>query len=188
MKWAGRLAMASVAILLAALSGWLVSQYMGTPKPREASRPLAGLPMKGAAGSTVMVEDFRGKVVVLVFGCVSCWEKDGSVLGELGRTLRGLGGHADEVQVLVVSVAPELDTAASVMARVTASDSRFVGLMGSPDVIRHVAALGLTPDDPEAAPVVVLDQRGHLRLAFPFQISAPSLAEDLSALLRPMRS
>ena len=60
--------------------------------------------------------------------------------------------------------------------------------MGSPEVIRHLAAIGLTPDEPDAAPVVVLDQRGHLRLAFPFQISAPSLAEDLSALLRPMPS
>ena len=188
MKWVGRLALTFVAIVLAALSGWLVSQYTGTPKPPRALRPLAGLPLKGAAGSTVRVEDYRGKVVVLVFGCVSCWEKDGSVLGELGQTLRSLGGHADEVQVLVVSVAPERDTTASVVARVTASDPGFVGLMGSPDVIRHVAALGLTPDDPHAAPVVVLDQRGHLRLAFPFQISAPSLAEDLSALLRPMRS
>ena len=188
MKRAGGLALAIVALVLAALSGWLVSQYVGTTKPPQALRPLAGLPMKGAAGSTVTVEDYRGKVVVLVFGCVSCCEKSGSVLGELGRALRSLSGHADEVQVLVVSVAPERETTASVVARVTASDPRFVGLTGSPEVIRHVRALGLTPDDPGAAPVVVLDQRGHLRLAFPFRISAPSLAEDLAVLLRPMRS
>ena len=50
-----------------------------------------------------------------------------------------------------------------------------------------MAAFGLTPDDPDAAPVMVLDQRGHLRLLFPFRISAPSLAEDLAALLRPVR-
>jgi len=187
-KRAGGVALAIVGVVLAVLFGWLVSQYMGTPKPSQALRPLAGLPMNGAAGSTVTVEDYRGKVVVLVFGCVSCWEKDESVLGELGRTLRSLGGHAHEVQVLVVSVAPERDTVASVVARVTASDPSFVGVLGSPDVMRQVAALGLTPDDPDAAPVVVLDQRGHLRLAFPFQISAPSLAEDLAALLRPMRS
>ena len=111
MKWAGRLALTFVAIVLAALSGWLVSQYTGTPKPPQALRPFAGLPLKGAAGSTVRVEDYRGKVVVVVFGCVSCWEMDGSVLVELGQTLSSLGGHAGDVQVLVVSVAPERDTA-----------------------------------------------------------------------------
>ena len=69
-----------------------------------------------------------------------------------------------------------------------ASDPRFVGLVGSPEVIQRLAALGLAPDDQDAAPAVVLDQRGHLRLAFPFRISAPSLAEDIAALLRPVSS
>lgn len=188
MKRAGGLALAIGAVLLAAVSGWLVSQHLRTPKTPQALRPLAGLPLKGTAGATVTVEDYRGKVVVLVFGCVSCWDKSDPVLGELGRALRSLDGYAEEVQVLVVSVAPERDTATSVLARVTASDPRFVGLIGSPEVIRHVAALGLTPDEPDAAPVLILDQRGHLRLAFPFRISAPSLAEDLAVLLRPMRS
>lgn len=188
MKWAGGLAAAIVAVLLAGLSGWLVSQYVGIPGPPREQRPLAGLPLQGVAGSTVTVEEYRGKVVVLVFGCVSCWEKTGSVLGELVRVMRSLGGHADEVQVLVVSVAPDRDTAESVKNHVTASDPRFVGLVGSPELIQHVTALGLELGDPGAAPAVVLDQRGHLRLAFPFRFSAPSLAEDLAALMRPMQS
>lgn len=187
MKRAGGLSLAMGVVLLAALSGWLVSRDVGKPEPR-ALRPLAGLPLNGPAGSMVMVEDYRGKVVVLVFGCVSCWEERNSVLRDLGIVLRRLEGQADEVQVLVVSVAPEQDMAADVMARAAAFDPSFVGLMASPEVIRQVAALGLTPDNPHGAPVAVLDQRGHLRLAFPFRISAPSLAEDLAALLRPMRS
>ena len=188
MKRAAGLSLAVVAVVLAALSGWLVSEYAQAPEPPRALRPLAGLPLKGAAEATVTVEDYRGKVVVLVFGCVSCWDQNGSVLGELGRALRSLDVQAGDVQVLVVSLAPELDTTENVTARVAASDPRFVGLMGSPEVVRHVAALGLRPDDPEAAPVAVLDQRGHLRLAYPFRISAPSLAEDLATLLRPMHS
>ena len=187
MKLAGGLALAIVAVLVAALSGWLVSRHEQTPGP-QALRPLAGLPMQGSTGKTVTVDDYRGKVVVLVFGCVSCWESDGSVLQELRRALARLGGNAGEVQVLVVSIAPERETTASVAARATASDRGFVGLMASNEVMRRVAALGLVTDDPEAAPVMVLDQRGHLRLAFPFRISAPSFAEDLAVLLRPMRS
>ena len=187
MKRAGGLALAVVAVLLAAASGWLVSQQARTPQP-QALRPLAGLPLQGTAGLTVTVDDFRGKVVVLVFGCVSCWQAEGSVLRELERALRSLDGQADEVQVLVVSVAPERDTTASVAARAAAADPRFVGLVGSPEVNRRVAALGLAPEGPDDAPVMVLDRRGHLRLAFPFRFSAPSIAEDLAALLRPMRS
>ena len=184
---AAGLALAIVAVLVAALSGWLLSRHEGAPRP-QALRPLAGLPFLGAAGSTVTVEDYRGKVVVLVFGCVSCWETGGSVLEEMRGALTRLGSRADEVQVLVVSIAPGRETAESVAARAAAADRRFVGLVATPEVIRRVAALGPVTDDHEAAPVMVLDQRGHLRLAFPFRISAPSFAEDLAVLLRPMRS
>ena len=189
MKRAGGLALAVVAVLLAAASGWLVSQHVRAPQLQpQPQRPLAGLPLKGAAGSTVTVDDYRGKVVLLVFGCVSCWPADGSVLQGLGRALASLHGQADEVQVLVVSVVPERDTTASVVASAAAADPRFVGLVASPAVIRRVAALGLAPEGPDDAPVMVLDRRGQLRLVFPFRFSVPSIAEDLAALLRPMRS
>ena len=176
------------AVLAGMLLGWLVSNTLHTPEPRKALRPLAGMPLTASTGKTVRVDDYRGKVLVLAFGCVSCWQSDRPVLDELARALRYLDGQADEVQVLVVSTAPQLDVPDWLSAYVTSFDPRFVGVVGSPDVIRRVAALGLTPDAPDAAPVMVLDQRGYLRLLFPFRISAPSLAEDLAALLRPMRS
>ena len=182
------LVFAASAVLAGALLGWLVSNHVHTPAPRQAVRPLAGVVLTSQTGETVRVDDYRGKVLVLVFGCVSCWTSDGSVLGELSRTLRHLQEQADEVQVLVVSIDPQRDAPDWLAAYVTAFDPRFVGVTGSPEAIRRVAALGLTPDGPDAAPVMVLDQRGYLRLLFPFRISAPSLAEDLAALLRPMRS
>ena len=188
MKRAGSLAVVALAFMVAALAGWLVSQLARTQQPSQVSRPLAGLPLTAVTGSVVAVEGYRGKVVVLVLGCVSCWAESDSVLSELGRALMILGRDADEIQVLVVSVAPERDTAEDIETLLAASDPRFVGLVGSPDVVRHVEALGLTPDDQNAAAVAVLDQRGDLRFIFPFRISAPSLAEDLAALLRPVRS
>lgn len=188
MKRLGRPVLAVIAFVLAALSGWMVSQVARTPQPPQPTRPLAGLPLRAVAGSVVTVDEYRGKVVVLVFGCVTCWPKSGSILSELGRVLMILDGHADEIRVLVVSVAPERDTAEDIEARLAVSDPRFVGLVASPEVVRRVEALGLTADDQDAAPLAVLDQRGHLRFVFPFRISAPSLAEDLAALLRPVRS
>ena len=182
------LVFAASAVLAGALLGWLVSGYVRPPaESSDAVRPLAGVLLTTHAGETVRVDDYRGKVLVLALGCVSCWESGGSVLDELAGALRRLGGRADEVQVLVVSVAPQRDTSDRLAAYVTALDPRFVSVAGAPEVIRRVAAFGLTPDDPDAAPVMVLDQRGHLRLLFPFRISAPSLAEDLAALLRPVR-
>ena len=182
------LVFAASAVLAGALLGWWVSNHVHTPKPRQAVRPLAGAALTSQTGATVRVDDYRGKVLVLVFGCVSCWTSGGSVLDELSRTLRHLHERADEVQVLVVSIDPQRDAPDWLAAYVRGFDPRFVGVVGSPEAIRHVAALGLTPDGPDAAPVMVLDQRGYLRLLFPFRISAPSLAEDLAALLRPMRS
>ena len=182
------LVFAASAVLAGALLGWLVSHHVHTPEPRKVMRPLAGMPLTVPTGKTVRVDDYRGKVLVLVFGCASCWQSGRPVLDELARALRRLDDHADEVQVLVVSTAPQRDTPDWLSAYVTAFDPRFVGVVGSPDVIRRVAALGLTPDAPDAAPVMVLDRRGYLRLLFPFRISAPSLAEDLAALLRPIRS
>ncbi len=179
---------AASAVLAGALLGWLVSGYVRTPESPPAVRPLAGVPLTAHTGETVRVDDYRGKVLVLVFGCVSCWASDDSVLDELARALRHLSDRADEVQVLVVSVDPQRDTPDWLAAYVAAFDPRFVGVAGPPEVIRRVAAFGLTPDAPDAAPVMVLDRRGHLRLLFPFRISAPSLAEDLAALLRPVRS
>lgn len=179
---------AASAVLAGTLLGWLVSNHVRTPEPRKVMRPLAGMSLTVPAGKTVQVDDYRGKVLVLVFGCASCWESDRPVLDELARVLRRLDDHADEVQVLVVSTAPQRDAPGWLSTYVTSFDPRFVGVVGSPEVIRRAAALGLTPDDPGAAPVMVLDQRGYLRSLFPFRISAPSLAEDLAALLRPMRS
>ena len=180
--------LAASAVLAGTLLGWLVSDYVHTPKSSQAVRPLAGVALTAQAGETVWTDDYRGKVLVLVFGCVSCWRSGSSVLDELTRALRRLGRRAAEVQVLVISVAPQHDTPEWLAAYVAAFDPRFVGVVGPPEVGRRVAALGLTPDAPDDAPVMVLDQRGYLRLLFPFRISAPSLAEDLAALLRPMRS
>ena len=182
------LVFAASAVLAGALLGWLVSNHVHTPEPRQAVRPLAGVALTSRTGDTVRVDDYRGKVLVLVFGCVSCWSSGDSVLDELARALRHLDDRADEVQVLVVSIDPRRDAPDWLAAYVTGFDPRFVGAVGSPEAIRHVAWLGLTPDGPDAAPVMVLDQRGYLRLLFPFRVSAPSLAEDLAALLRPMRS
>lgn len=141
------------AVLAGALLGWLMPGYIRTPEPPKAVRPLAGVPLTTHAGETVRVDDYRGKVLVLV-----------------------------------VSVAPQRDTPGWLGGHVTAFHPRFVSMTGSPEVTRRVAAFGLTPGDPGAAPVMVLDQRGYLRLLFPFRISAPSLAEDLATLLRPVRS
>ena len=182
------LVFAASAVLAGTLLGWLVSNHVRTPEPRKVTRPLAGMPLTVPMGKTVRVDDYRGKVLVLVFGCASCWQSDRPVLDELARALRRLDDRADEVQVLVVSTAPQHDTPDWLAAYVTAFDPRFVGVVGSPEAIGRVGALGLTPDSPDAAPVMVLDQRGYLRLLFPFRISAPSLAEDLAALLRPVRS
>jgi protein SCO1/2 len=112
-----------------------MSAYVWTPETPGAMRPMADLPLTAATGETAWADDYGGKV--LVFGCVSCWGAGGSVLDELACALRHLDDRADEVQVLVVSVAPHRDTPEGLAARVTAYDPRFVGVMGSPGALRR---------------------------------------------------
>ena len=81
------LVFAASAVLVGALLGWLVSGYVRAPEPPQAVRPLAGVPLTAHTGETVRVDDYRGKLLVLVFGCVSCWEAGSSVLDELARAL-----------------------------------------------------------------------------------------------------
>ena len=58
------------------------------------------------------LSDFRGKYVVLFFGYTSCPDVCPTTLGDLQQMLKTLGAkRAQDVQVVMISVDPERDTA-----------------------------------------------------------------------------
>jgi protein SCO1 len=72
-------------------------------------------------GQTRTLADYRGKVVVLLFGYTHCPDVCPTTLAELSQALEQLGPQqAQRVQVLFVTVDPERDTP-SVLAQYTAA-------------------------------------------------------------------
>jgi len=91
------------------------------------------------SGQARTLADYAGKVVVVFFGFTQCPDVCPTSLAELAQVMHELGDAAQNVQVLMVTVDPERDTADALHQYITAFDPRFVGLTGTPEQIRQAA-------------------------------------------------
>jgi protein SCO1 len=147
-------------------------------------------------GRARRLEDFRGKAVVLFFGFTRCPDVCPTTLADTAQALRQLGPDAERVQVLLVSVDPERDTAEALAKYVTAFDARFLGLRGDQEATRRAAREfkvyfekrpGRNPQDysiDHSAQSYVIDPQGRLRLFVRHERIAEDLAPDLRLLLQ----
>lgn len=145
-----------------------------------------------ARGRRVSLRDFRGKLVLLYFGFVSCPDVCPTDLHAIGQALRALGAEASRVQPIFVTLDPKRDTPAIIGEYAAAFHPRFVALTGSESEVRRVAtaykvfyekvpipgALGYTID--HAAFTFVIDGEGRYVGIYP--PGTPS--ERMAALLR----
>jgi protein SCO1/2 len=146
------------------------------------------------AGRARRIEDFRGKAVVLFFGFTHCPDVCPTTLADTAQALKALGGDAERVQVLMVTVDPERDTPEALAKYVTAFDPRFLGLRGDLAATQRTAKEfkvyfekrksgdGYSVD--HSGQSYVIDPQGRLRLLVrPDRISA-DLADDLRVVLK----
>lgn len=91
------------------------------------------------SGRARTLTDFKGKVVVIVFGFTSCPDVCPTTLAALASVVRALGKDAPRVQVLFVTLDPERDTAPLLSAYVPAFHPSFIGLHGSTEQTRRAA-------------------------------------------------
>ena len=89
-------------------------------------------------GKRRRLADFRGKVVLLYFGFVTCPDICPTDLLEIGKALRKLGKDAAGVQPLFVTLDPARDTRAILREYAAAFHPRLIALRGSE---REVAAV-----------------------------------------------
>ena len=143
----------------------------------------------------VSLSDFGGKVVVLYFGYTFCPDVCPATLTDLARAMKLLGKKADDVQVIMVSVDPERDTADKLEEYVHAFDPDFIGLTGTPEQIAEVAARygvyyakhegsdasGYLID--HTATVMVINEEGRLKLLESFGTTPEDMAADLAHLI-----
>ena len=83
--------------------------------------------------------DFRGKLVVLYFGYTYCPDVCPTELQSISLALDKLGGAAEAVQPLFITVDPERDAPARLAEFVSAFHPRLIGLTGSLAEIRKTA-------------------------------------------------
>lgn len=151
--------------------------------------------LHGAGGQPRSLGDFSGKAVVVFFGFTHCPDVCPTTMVKLAQVMKALGPDADRVQVLMVTLDPERDSADLMAQYARGFDPRFDGLSGSPAEIAAAAKEfrvvyqkqpGTTPDSygiDHTTGTYVFDPKGRLRLFVSGQQDAASIEHDLRLLL-----
>lgn len=103
----------------------------------EFGRSLAGL--KDHRGKPGALADFQGKAVLVFFGYTACPDVCPTTLARLAEVMKKLGGEAERVQVILVTVDPERDKPDRLAAYVGAFNPTFIGLAGDMPATEAVA-------------------------------------------------
>ena len=183
-------------LLLFALGGCRQRPYSYHGETVEPPAPAADFTLTGSDGKAISLNDFRGKVVALYFGYTFCPDVCPTTMAALSQAMQQLGPKADQVQVVMVTVDPERDSADKLNRYVTAFDPRFIGLSGTPGEIAQAAKpfgviyekhAGSAATDylvDHTATTTVIDQDGRIRLIWPYGTPPEELAADLGQLLK----
>lgn len=146
-------------------------------------------------GKARTLADFKGKVIVLFFGYTHCPDVCPTTMADLKQTMKLLGGQADAVQVLFVTLDPERDTQGVLAQYVPHFDQRFIGLFGTKAQteqvikdfklyaakIENTGKNGYTID--HSAGTYLFDKAGKLRLYANYGQAPALLAADIQRLL-----
>ncbi len=188
-----------VPLLLAAILG--IAGCGRSDSPRFESTDITGadfarsLDLTGHDGKERTLPDFSGKVLVVFFGFVHCPDVCPTALAKLAGVMKALGPDAARVQVVLVTVDPERDTAEVLSQYVTAFYPTFLGLTGDATAIARTAKefrvmyqkqAGQTPETytvDHSSSMFVFDPKGRIRLFIPGQQGATAIEHDIRALL-----
>ena len=87
---------------------------MGGPRKVTAASAIGGpFQLVDQTGQTVTDKNLKGKPTIIFFGFTHCPDVCPTALFEMSEILRAMGGDADKVNALFVSVDPERDTPAA---------------------------------------------------------------------------
>ena len=159
-------ALAITAILAALGAGYAVTRlqpptFHGTDLgPSSVAREFT---LEAADRGPVRLSDYRGRVVLLFFGYTSCPDVCPLTMAKLRQVMGRLGDRRSDVQVILVTVDPAVDTPTKLREYVQRFDPGFVGLGGDRETLAAVAAdfgawAGEAADE---APVASDDHAGH---------------------------
>lgn len=187
------------ALLLAVFVSWLTA-CSPPPPPFNATEVTSvsygeGLRIPDTTGKIRTLDDFAGKVTLVFFGFTSCPDVCPSTLLRLQQARAMLGTDANKIQVLLISVDPERDTAERLVAYIKNFDESFIGLRPEPTELENVVkafhaiavkvptAGGSDYTIDHSATIYIYDKSARMRLITQPDMPVEKLAEDLRRLV-----
>jgi protein SCO1/2 len=168
-------------------------EFAGTEYPEPEVAP--DFELESAAGP-VKLSDFDGRFVMLYFGYTFCPDVCPATLANMKQVRRLLEEDADQLQVIMITVDPDRDTADQLAEYVGYFDDSFIGLTGDQAAIDGIAktygvyhqkhegteATGYLVD--HTAATFLLDSQRRLRLIFSYDDMAEQIADDIRFLIK----
>jgi cytochrome oxidase Cu insertion factor (SCO1/SenC/PrrC family) len=90
-------------------------------------------------GRTVTDADFRGRYMLIYFGFTSCPDVCPTELQVMAQAVDALGGKAQAVRPMLITIDPERDTPEQLAGYVTMFHPDMAGLTGTPEQIAEAA-------------------------------------------------
>jgi protein SCO1 len=138
------------------------------------------------------VGDYRGRLVVILFGFLHCPDACPAELFKVALVMKQLGPVAARVQVLFITLDPERDTPALLKSYVSGFDRRFAALTGTTSQVDAAASsfnvqyarvpLGNSYTVDHSTAIYLLDGAGHLRLIGAADSPVADFVHDIGAL------
>jgi protein SCO1/2 len=185
------------ALVIVGLSGCLAGEsytyHGGVLDPVKAAPPLDLTDQHGQPFSLATAPD---KVRLIYFGYTTCPDFCPTTLTDFLSVKEDLGDAAQEVEFILVTVDPERDTQARLQEYLAFFDPEFVGLRGdqaqTDAALRGYGVYAQRSEQPGSATgylvdhstmIYVLDEKGNLRLTYPYGTDPADMTEDVRHLL-----
>lgn len=186
--------------LIGALTGAILL-LVGQPSPprvETSGKALVGGPFKliDQSGKDVTDKDFRGRYMLVFFGFTHCPDICPAELQVMSAALDQLGGKADQVVPIFITLDPERDTPDAIADYVKHFGANFVGLTGSPEAVAAAAKayrVAYAKVEEEGAPdsytvdhsalVYLMGTDGAYITHFAYGTSADKMAETMARYL-----
>jgi len=141
-------------------------------------------------GKTISDSEFRGKNMLVFFGFTRCPEICPTTMATISSALDLLGDKASLITPIFISVDAKHDTPARIKEFLSNFNPHIIGLTGSEEQIKDVAALYKTYYAEQGAMmdhstlIYWMDSKGEYISHFPYTIAADELAKTLSERLK----
>lgn len=186
---------ALIVLLIATATGCGPATRAGTTDIAGVMPPLAFSMTRATDSAPVTAADYRGKGVLLYFGYTHCPDECPTTLANIASALHRLGGAAQNVRVLFVTVDPARDTVPVLKRYARAFAPEVDGLRGSDNATaalarRYRVLYTVTPASPGHAydvmhsdSLFLFDRNGRARLVTTSTADTGELAQEIRQVL-----